>query len=39
MRRDPRPRYLIRWAVGEVSVYSPANGGLRLDPDHHPPET
>ncbi len=37
LRGDPRPRYLIRWDVGEISIYAPANGGLRLDPEHHPP--
>ncbi len=36
LRGDPSPRYLIRWNVGEVSVHSPANGGLRYDPEHEP---
>ena len=34
LRGDPRPRYRIRWDVGEVSIYSPANSGLHPDPDH-----
>lgn len=33
LRGDPRPRYLIRWDVGAVSVYSPANSGLHPDPE------
>jgi hypothetical protein len=33
LRGDPRPRYQIRWDVGEVSIYSPANSGLHPDPD------
>jgi hypothetical protein len=36
LRGDPRPRYRIRWDVGEVSIYSPANSGLHPDPDHQP---
>jgi hypothetical protein len=32
LRGDPRPRYLIRWDVGAVSVYSPANSGLHPEP-------
>jgi hypothetical protein len=36
LRGDPRPRYRIRWSVGEVSVFSPANGGLQADPDFTP---
>jgi hypothetical protein len=34
LRGDPRPRYLIRWDVGAVSIYSPANSGLHPDPEH-----
>jgi hypothetical protein len=37
MRGDPRPRYRIRWDVGEVSIYSPANSGLHPDPDYAEP--
>ena len=37
LRGDPRPRYQIRWDVGEVSIYSPANSGLHPDPDFAPP--
>jgi hypothetical protein len=33
LRGDPRPRYRIRWDVGEVSVYSPANSGLHPEPE------
>ena len=36
LRGDPRPRYQIRWDVGEVSIYSPANSGLHPDPDYEP---
>jgi hypothetical protein len=36
LRGDPRPRYRIRWDVGEVSIYSPANSGLHPDPDFEP---
>ena len=36
LRGDPRPRYRIRWSVGEVSIYSPANSGLHPDPDFMP---
>ena len=36
LRGDPRPRYQIRWDVGEVSIYSPANSGLHPDPDFAP---
>jgi hypothetical protein len=32
LRGDPRPRYMIRWDVGAVSVYSPANSGLHPEP-------
>ena len=34
LRGDPRPRYLIRWDLGESSIYSPANSGLHPDPDY-----
>jgi hypothetical protein len=27
---DPHPRYRIRWDDGHESVYTPANGALRL---------
>jgi hypothetical protein len=37
LRGDPRPRYLIRWDVGAVSVYSPANSGLHPEPTSEPP--
>jgi hypothetical protein len=37
LRGDPRPRYRIRWDLGEVSVYSPANSGLHPDPDYGNP--
>jgi hypothetical protein len=33
LRGDPRPRYRIRWDLGDVSIYSPANSGLHPDPD------
>ena len=36
LRGDPRPRYQIRWDMGDVSIYSPANSGLHPDPDHAP---
>jgi Domain of unknown function (DUF1918) len=31
LRDDPRPRYRIRWDDGHESVYTPADGALRLD--------
>jgi hypothetical protein len=34
LRGDPRPRYMIRWDVCAVSVYSPANSGLHPDPEY-----
>ena len=37
VRGDPRPRYLIRWDVGSVSVYSPANSGLHPEPGSERP--
>lgn len=37
LRGDPRPRYRIRWDVGEISIYSPANSGLHPDPDFEVP--
>jgi hypothetical protein len=37
LRGDPRPRYLIRWDVGEMSIYSPANSGLHPEPDSEAP--
>jgi hypothetical protein len=33
LRGDPKPRYRIRWASGEVTVYSPAEGALRPTPE------
>jgi hypothetical protein len=36
LRGDPLPRYRIRWSVGEVSIFSPANSGLHPDPDFAP---
>ena len=27
---DPHPRYRIRWADGHESIYTPADGALRL---------
>jgi Domain of unknown function (DUF1918) len=27
---DPHPRYRIRWADGRESIYTPADGALRL---------
>ncbi|MEA2197892.1 MAG: hypothetical protein QOJ25_1943 [Solirubrobacteraceae bacterium] len=37
LRGEPRPRYQIRWDLGDVSIYSPANSGLHPDPDHVKP--
>jgi hypothetical protein len=37
LRGDPRPRYLIRWDLGDSSIYSPANSGLHPDPDYAKP--
>jgi hypothetical protein len=39
LRGDPRPRYMIRWDVGAVSVYSPANSGLHPEPENEVPVT
>ena len=36
LRGDPRPRYRIRWDLGDQSIFSPANSGLHPDPDFHP---
>ncbi len=36
VRGDPNPRYRIRWDVGEVSIFSPANSGLHPDPEYAP---
>jgi hypothetical protein len=33
LRGDPNPRYEIRWDEGIVTIFSPQNGGLSLDPD------
>lgn len=33
LRGDPNPRYEIRWDDRTVSIFSPQNGGLSLDPD------
>jgi hypothetical protein len=30
VRDDPRPRYRIRWDDGHESIYTPADGALRL---------
>jgi hypothetical protein len=30
VRSDPHPRYRIRWEDGRESVYTPADGALRL---------
>jgi hypothetical protein len=30
VRGDPHPRYRIRWDDGHESVYTPADGALRL---------
>jgi hypothetical protein len=30
VRRDPHPRYRIRWADGHESIYTPADGALRV---------
>jgi hypothetical protein len=30
VRDDPHPRYRIRWDDGHESVYTPADGALRL---------
>jgi hypothetical protein len=32
LRGEPNPRYEIRWDDRTISVFSPANGGLQLDP-------
>lgn len=37
LRGDPNPRYEIRWDDGTVSIFSPAYGGLSLDPDQSRP--
>jgi hypothetical protein len=34
LRGEPTPRYEIRWDEGTSSIYSPANGGIQLDPEH-----
>jgi hypothetical protein len=34
LRGDPNPRYRIRWDLGEISIYTPANSGLHPDPDY-----
>ena len=30
LRDDPHPRYRIRWEDGHESIYTPADGALRL---------
>jgi hypothetical protein len=30
VRGDPRPRYRIRWDDGHESIYTPADGALRM---------
>ena len=37
LRGGPNPRYEIRWDDGTLSIFSPANGGLALDPDQSRP--
>jgi len=34
LRGEPNPRYEIRWDEGTSSIYSPANGGIQLDPEY-----
>jgi hypothetical protein len=34
LRGEPNPRYEIRWDEGTSSIYSPANGGIQLDPTY-----
>jgi hypothetical protein len=35
VREDPHPRYRIRWDDGHESIYTPADGALRLaEPAH-----
>ena len=36
LRGEPNPRYEIRWDEGTSSIYSPANGGIQLDPEYKP---
>ena len=36
LRGEPNPRYEIRWDEGSSSIYSPANGGIQLDPEYKP---
>jgi hypothetical protein len=31
VREDPHPRYRIRWNDGHESIYTPADGALKLD--------
>jgi uncharacterized protein DUF1918 len=35
VRGDPHPRYRIRWEDGHESVYTPADGALRLADSAH----
>jgi hypothetical protein len=37
LRGDPNPRYEIRWDDGTLSIFSPQNGGIALDPDQSRP--
>ncbi len=32
LRRDPSPRYRIRWDDGHETIYTPASGALRAEP-------
>jgi hypothetical protein len=34
LRGDPNPRYEIRWEDRSISIFSPSNGGIQLDPAH-----
>ncbi len=36
LRTAPRPRLRIRWDDGHESIYAPADGALRVDPEHKP---
>ena len=34
MRGEPHPRYRIRWDDGHESIYTPAAGALRAEPEY-----
>lgn len=34
LRKDPSPRYRIRWDDGHESIYTPASGALSRAPQH-----